>query len=35
MKKRITDEQIIGILRQPEADSVVIRGLCGKYNITE
>jgi putative transposase len=29
MKKRFTEEQIIGILRQAEADGVVIRDLCG------
>jgi putative transposase len=41
MKKRFTEEQIIGILRQAEAeaeaevDGVVIRDLCRKHNITE
>lgn len=33
MKKRFTEEQVIGILRQ--ADGVVIRDLCRKHNITE
>ena len=35
MKKRFTEEQIIGILRQAEVDSAVIRDLCRKRNITE
>ena len=35
MKKRFTEEQVIGILRQAEADGVVIRDLCRKHNITE
>jgi transposase-like protein len=35
MKKRFTEEQIIGILRQAEFDGVVIRYLCRKRNITE
>lgn len=35
MKKRFTEEQIIGILRQADADGVVIRDLCKKHNITE
>lgn len=35
MKKRFTEEQIIGILRQAEVDGVVIRDLCRKHNITE
>lgn len=35
MKKRFTEEQIIGILRLAEADGVVIRDLCRKHNITE
>lgn len=35
MTKRFTEEQIIGILRQAEADGVVIRDLCRKHNITE
>ena len=35
MKKRFTEEQIVGILRQAEVDGVVIRDLCRKHNITE
>jgi putative transposase len=35
MKKRFTEEQIIGILRQAEADGVTIRDVCRKHNITE
>lgn len=35
MKKRFTEEQIVGILRQGEIDGVVIRDLCRKHNITE
>ena len=35
MKKRFTEEQVIGILRQAEADGVVIRDLCKKHNLTE
>jgi len=35
MKKRFTEEQIIGILRQGEIDGVAIRDLCRKHNITE
>jgi putative transposase len=35
MKKRFTEEQIIGILRQADVDGVVIRDLCKKHNITE
>lgn len=35
MKKRFTEEQVIGILRQAEADGVTIRDLCRKHNITE
>lgn len=35
MKKRFTEEQIIGVLREGEQDGVVIRELCRKYNITE
>jgi putative transposase len=35
MKKRFSEEQIIGILREGEVDGVVIRDLCRKHNITE
>lgn len=34
MKKRFTEEQIIGILRQADADGVSIRDVCRKHNIT-
>ncbi len=35
MKKPFSVEQIIGILREGEADGVVIRDVCRKHNITE
>ena len=35
MKKRFTEEQINGFLRQGDVDGVVIRDLCRKHNITE
>ncbi len=35
MKKRFSEEQIIGILREGEADGAVIRDICRKHNITE
>ena len=35
MKKRFSEEQMIGILREGEADGVVIRDICRKHNITE
>ena len=35
MKKRFSEEQIIGILREGEVDGVVIRDVCHKHNITE
>lgn len=35
MKKRFSEEQIIGILREAEVDGAVIREICRKYNVTE
>ncbi len=35
MKKRFSEEQNIGILREGVADGVVIRDVCRKHNITE
>jgi putative transposase len=35
MKKRFTDEQIIGILREAEVGTTTIKNLCKKHNITE
>ena len=35
MKKRFTDEQIIGVLREAEAGASTIKALCKKHNITE
>lgn len=35
MKKRLTEEQILGILRQAEAAGAVIRDLCRQHGITE
>lgn len=35
MKKRFTDEQIIGVLREAEAGASTIKVLCKKHNITE
>lgn len=35
MKKRFSEERIIEILRESEADEVVIRDVCRKHNITE
>ncbi len=34
MKRRDTDEQIIGILQEHEA-SVTVKELCGKYNMSD
>ena len=34
MKKRFSEEQVIGILREGEVDGVVIRDICRKHNIT-
>lgn len=35
MKKRFTEEQIIGILREAETGAMPIKSLCEKYNVTE
>lgn len=35
MKKRFSEEQVIGILREGEVDGIVIRDICRKHNITE
>ena len=35
MKKRFTDEQIIGVLREAEVGAMSIKALCRKHNITE
>jgi putative transposase len=35
MKKRFSEEQVIGILREGDVDGVVIRDICRKHNITE
>ena len=35
MKKRFSEEQIIGILREGEVDGVVIRNICRKHNTSE
>ena len=35
MKKRFSEEQVIGILREGETDGAVIRDICRRHNITE
>jgi putative transposase len=35
MKKRFSEEQIIGILREGEADGVIIRDICRRHNVTD
>ena len=35
MKKRFTDEQIIGILREAGVGAMSIKALCKKHNLTE
>jgi putative transposase len=35
MKKRFSEEQIIGILREGEVDGVIIRDVCRRHNVTE
>lgn len=35
MKKRFSDEQIIGIIRETEVDGAVTRDICRKHNISE
>ncbi|MGJ0486445.1 MAG: transposase [Methylomicrobium sp.] len=35
MQKRITEEQMIGILREAKVDGTVIREVCRQHNITE
>ncbi|SEL16580.1 transposase [Nitrosovibrio tenuis] len=33
MKKRFSEEQIIGILREGEVEGAVIRDICHKHNM--
>ena len=35
MKKRFTDEQIIGILREAKVGAMSIKALCKKHNLAE
>ncbi len=35
MKRRFSEEQIIGILREGEVDGVIICDICRRHNVTE